>query len=114
LAQAYRLTLEELTAVTGRQVDSLHMVGGGCRNALLCRRTAWAAGLPLTAGPVEATAVGNLLVQALARGHLGSPGEIREVVCRSFDLPVYEPGDPEDRDEVYERFQRLRKGDGHG
>jgi len=67
------------------------MVGGGVRNRLLCQLTADATGLPVHAGPVEATAIGNLMVQAMATGCVRDLAEIRAVVRRSFDVQVYEP-----------------------
>ena len=114
LAQAYRETVEDLQAVTGQPVDRIHMVGGGSRNRLLCQLTASAAGLPVIAGPGEATAIGNLLMQARALGELASLEDIRGVVRRSFDLPCFEPVFSADRDEAYHRFRALRKGNGHG
>jgi rhamnulokinase len=68
LALAYRRTTRQLQALSGRQVDAVHIVGGGARNVLLCQLTADACELPVIAGPVEATALGNILVQARAMG----------------------------------------------
>jgi rhamnulokinase len=68
LALAHRRTIRQLQDLSGRQVDAVHIVGGGARNALLCQLTADACGLPVIAGPVEATALGNILVQARALG----------------------------------------------
>lgn len=68
LALTYRRTILQLQALSGRQVEAVHIVGGGARNALLCQLTADACGLPVIAGPVEATALGNILVQARAMG----------------------------------------------
>ena len=85
------------------------MVGGGTRNALLCQFTADATGRPVLAGPVEATAMGNVGLQAMARGRLGSLAELREVVARSFPVVAYEPR-PSDAAEwfaAYARFARL-------
>ena len=69
------------------------MVGGGTRNALLCQFTADACGRPVHAGPVEATAVGNVLMQAMGRGRIGSLADARAIVARSFPVTVYEPRD---------------------
>ena len=79
LACKYRLVLERLERVTGREVDVVHVIGGGSRNALLCQLTADLLGRPVLAGPVEATALGNVLVQARAVGELGSLAEMRAV-----------------------------------
>jgi len=67
------------------------VVGGGSNHRLLCRLTAGATGLPVRAGPVEATAIGNLAVQAIAAGELASVAEAREVVARSFPVTEYDP-----------------------
>jgi rhamnulokinase len=80
-----------LASVTGATPPELHVVGGGARNEPLCRWTASAAGLPVLAGPEEATLIGNLLVQAMALGELGSLEEAREVVGTSFAPRVHEP-----------------------
>ena len=78
--------------MAGTDVDAVHIVGGGSRNELLCQFTADASGLPVTAGPVEATALGNLLVQARAAGVVGqSLADIRQVVRASTEVKTYQP-----------------------
>ena len=105
LACKYRLVLERLQRVTDRRIEVVHAIGGGARNELLCRLTADVVGLPVLAGPVEATALGNVLMQARAAGELGSLAELREVAAASADPVVYEPGDARDEaDSTYERF----------
>src|SRR5919112_5040700 len=96
LACKYRLVLERLTRVTGRRVEVVHVIGGGVRNELLCRITADVVGLPVLAGPVEATALGNVLVQARAAGELGSLAELREVAAASADPSAREPSPDRD------------------
>ena len=91
LALRYRWTLDRLQSVTGAAVEVVHVVGGGARNRLLCQMTADATGREVVAGPVEATAAGNLVVQALALGMVGSLAEARELVRRSFRLERFEP-----------------------
>ena len=91
LALRYAVVLAELASASGVEPDGVHVVGGGANNALLNRLTAGATGLPVEAGPVEATAIGNLLVQAIATGHLGSLAEGRELVRRSFPTTTYDP-----------------------
>jgi rhamnulokinase len=92
LADAYRRVLAEVTRLSGREVDVLHVVGGGSQNALLCRLTAQATGLPVVAGPVEGAALGNVVVQARAVGALsGDLTALRAVVRRSVELERYEP-----------------------
>jgi rhamnulokinase len=85
----------------------IHVVGGGVRNRLLCQFTADATGRPVVAGPAEATAVGNILVQAIARGHLSDLAEARQMVGRSFELQAYQPRRTADWDHAYQRFVRL-------
>lgn len=92
LALGYRRAIRQASALSGRTVDVVHIVGGGSRNALLCRLTADATGLPVVAGPAEGTAMGNLLVQAWATGALpGGLPAIREVVVASSDLTRWGP-----------------------
>ena len=102
LACKYRLVLDRLELVTGRQVEVVHVIGGGARNELLCRLTADLLGRPVLAGPVEATALGNVLVQARAVGELGLLPELRAVAAASADPVVYEPAG--DGEGVYRRF----------
>jgi rhamnulokinase len=105
LACKYRLVLERLEAVSGRDVDVIHVIGGGVRNELLCALTADVLGRPVFAGPVEATALGNVLVQARAVGELGSLADMRAVAAASADPAVYEPAaDRAAADATYERF----------
>ncbi|RYV51165.1 rhamnulokinase [Pengzhenrongella frigida] len=92
LALGYRRAIRQAADLSGRQIDVVHVVGGGARNRLLCQLTADATGLPVVAGPVEGTAMGNLLVQAWATGALpGGLPAIREVVAASSDLTRWEP-----------------------
>jgi rhamnulokinase len=105
LACKYRLVLERLEAVSGREVTCLHVIGGGARNALLCRLTADITGREVLAGPIEATALGNVLVQMRAAGELGSLEEVRTVAAASTDPIVDEPSaDRGDAAATYERF----------
>jgi rhamnulokinase len=107
LALKYRLNLERLEQIVGRELNPLHIVGGGTQNSLLNQLTADATGRLVLTGPVEATALGNVLMQALATSHIRSLAEGRELIRRSFTPTVYEPGDPAPRDEAYGRFQAL-------
>jgi len=91
LAETYRQTLGVLEDLLGRRIEVLHVVGGGSRNALLCQWTADACRCRVVAGPAEATALGNLLVQAQAMDDLPEGVSIRDVVRASCDLHVYEP-----------------------
>jgi len=92
LAAAHARTIDAAVELTGRPVDVVHMVGGGSQNTLLCQLTADACGRPVVAGPVEATALGNVLVQARAHGALtGSLEDLRAVVAASVPLTRYDP-----------------------
>ncbi|WP_433560093.1 rhamnulokinase [Pseudonocardia xinjiangensis] len=92
LALAHRRALRDAQELSGRAVDVVHVVGGGARNALLCRLTADACGLPVVAGPVEATALGNVLVQARALGAVeGGLAQLRALLVRTQELVTYEP-----------------------
>ncbi len=92
LALAYRRTVRRAQQLSGREVDVVHLVGGGARNALLCQLTADACGRPVLAGPVEAAALGNALVQARALGALeGGLGEMRRLLRATQQLVEYRP-----------------------
>jgi rhamnulokinase len=92
LALAYRSAIREAQQLSGRSVEVLHIVGGGSRNALLCQLTADACAVPVIAGPVEAAAIGNVLVQARALGAVaGSLRDLRQLVCDTTELHRYEP-----------------------
>ena len=107
LALAYRRVLEPLEDMLGHTYASIHIIGGGSKNRLLNQFTADATGRPVVAGPAEATSIGNILVQALAMGHIASLEEGREVVRRSFEVTTYEPGERVEWDEAYERYVEL-------
>lgn len=107
LALRYRWTLEHVEELVGQRLAVIHVVGGGSQNSLLCQMTADATGRPVIAGPVEATAIGNVLVQLMAAGEIGSLAEAREVVRRSVTLTPYEPQPDPAWDAAYARFLRL-------
>jgi rhamnulokinase len=110
LALKYRQVIEQLASAAGTAPPEIHVVGGGALNASLCQWTADATGLRVLAGPAEATAVGNLVVQAIALGELASLDEARELVRRSFATEVYEPTDGDAWEAAYERFLGLADG----
>jgi rhamnulokinase len=107
LALKYRWVLEKLESLIGKRLDVIHVVGGGSQNALLCQWTADACGRPVLAGPVEATALGNVMVQAMGLGLLGNLADGREVVRRSVELVTYEPKESRRWDEQWLRFVKL-------
>ncbi len=104
LALKYRWGMNGIAALSGQRPDRLHIVGGGCQNRMLNRFTASALNMPVVCGPVEATAIGNLLVQAKALGDLSSFDDIRAVVRASFDLEEVLPQDAAAWDDAYGRF----------
>jgi rhamnulokinase len=110
LALKYRWVLEKLEGLIGKRLDAIHVVGGGSQNALLCQWTADATGRPVLAGPVEATALGNVLVQMLGLGLIGSLADGREVVRRSVEVTTYEPWAVDRWDQQYGRFANLVRG----
>ena len=110
LALRYRWVLERLEELLGRRLEVIHVVGGGSQNELLCQFTADACNRRVLAGPVEATAIGNLLVQAVGSRVLGSLADGREVVRRSFELRPYEPRNSQAWDEPYDNFLRYPAG----
>ena len=107
LALKYRLTIENLDRFFCIRHEPIHIVGGGTQNRLLCQLAANAAGRTVVAGPIEATAIGNVLVQAISTGYLADLNQAREIVRNSFDLITYEPQSDEGAEEAYERFRRL-------
>lgn len=104
LALKYRQTLGQLEDIIGRPVEVIHIVGGGAQNALLCQMTADATNRPVIAGPAEATSLGNLVVQAIATGHLPSLAEARALIRRSVRLVRYDPAPSAAWDDAYRRF----------
>lgn len=107
LALKYRQTLDELEELMGYRLPVIHMVGGGIQNELLCQLTANATGRPVIAGPVEATSAGNILIQAMAHGEIGTIEEIRQVVRNSFPIVRYEPEHAAHWEEGYERYRAV-------
>ena len=107
LALRYRWVLERLEELTGKRIEVIHIVGGGSQNTLLCQLTADACDRLVLAGPVEATAIGNVLVQAIGLRLLGSLAEAREVVRRSFKVKTYEPHHHDAWQAPYQRFRAL-------
>lgn len=107
LAMKYRTTLAAIEDITGQSVDVLHVVGGGIQNELLCQFAAGAIDKKVVAGPIEATASGNVLMQAVATGQIKDIDEARAVVRQSFDLKTYEPQDAEFWAQQYERFTKA-------
>jgi rhamnulokinase len=113
LAFGYRSIVEDLTAVTGRSVTAVHIVGGGSRNQLLNQAVADVTGLPVIAGPVEATALGNVLVQLIALGEIADLSQAREVVRASAgpEIRRFEPSPADQLAKLYGRYRDLVAAD---
>ncbi|CAG7626258.1 L-Rhamnulokinase [Paenibacillus solanacearum] len=107
LALKYRLVLERTETLSGKRFAGLHMVGGGIHNELLCRFTAGAIGRPVWAGPAEGSALGNIVVQYMALGHIRDMQEARSIIRRSFPLRTYAPEETAVWQRVYETFGRI-------
>ena len=109
LALSYREAFQGLEKLKSGNIDVLHIVGGGARNILLNQITADAIKSPVVAGPHEATAIGNLMVQAKASGEVKDIAEMREVIRHSFDVKVYEPKDTVVWDEQFEKYKEIKE-----
>ena len=107
LALRYRYVLECLERLSGRTINTVHIVGGGVQNTALCQATADCCGRRVLAGPVEATALGNVLVQAVSAGDVADWAQARELVRASFEVTEYVPRPSSDWQAAYERFKQL-------
>lgn len=109
LAFKYRQTVENMEDVTGRKYSVINIVGGGIKDKMICRFTANATGRVVEAGPVEATSIGNVIVQAMAVGAIKDLKEGREIIKNSFDIARYEPRDKEEWDNAYIKWCEIIK-----
>lgn len=107
LALKYRYVLGLTEQLSGQRFNGLHMVGGGIHNTLLCQWTANAIGKPVWAGPVEASAIGNLAVQWLAQGEFSDIWEARRVIRESFPVSMYDPEQRDEWENAYGRFLKM-------
>ena len=107
LALRYRQVLESLEMLLGRKLEIIHVVGGGSRNRLLNQFAADATGRAVIAGPAEATAMGNILIQAMGAGELSGLSEVRRIVRNSTELETFKPGATREWDRAYERFRDV-------
>jgi rhamnulokinase len=107
LALKYRYTLDQMETLTGKRIEVIHVLGGGSQNTLLCQFTADACQRPVLAGPIEATAIGNILVQLIAQKEFASLKEARAVCRTSFPLATYTPQDSQAWQDAYGRFKQL-------
>ena len=106
LAMKYKYTFENLQKCTGKTFDTIHMVGGGTKDGFLCQMTADATGVPVVAGPIEATAAGNIAVQLIAAGEIKDLAEARQIIADSFNVQEYAPQKSEFGD-YYEKYCTL-------
>ncbi len=109
LAFRYRQILESLKSFATFPIDKLHVIGGGSKNSMLNQFTANALGISVVAGPMEATAIGNIMVQAKAVGIYAGIKEMRDSISNSIDLAVFEPQDAEEWNSYYERYLMVTK-----
>ena len=107
LALKYKYTLGQIETITGGKIEKLHIIGGGANNELLNQFTANATGIPVIAGPTEATAIGNILMQAKALDVLNSLQEAREVVKNSFGVKIYIPFAKTEWENAFDKFNKL-------
>lgn len=108
LALLYRQTLLDIESMTGQRIQTLHIVGGGSRNRLLNQWTANALDRKVISGPIEATAAGNILIQALALGHLDSLESARQVISDSFPTDTFHPVEQAEWAQAFETFKQLK------
>jgi rhamnulokinase len=104
LAMRYRICLGMLEDLLGYQLETIHIVGGGVRNQLLCQMTADACNRTVVAGPVEATALGNVISQMLALGRFKNVGEARAWMLQTSSIDVYEPKSPQAWDDIHTKI----------
>ena len=109
LALRYRAVLESMEELLGRRFRVIHIVGGGSRNRLLNQFAADCTGRLVIAGPAEATAIGNILIQAIGAGEVASHDEARAMVRESFPLETFEPSSGAGWDDAYERYQKIAR-----
>lgn len=107
LSFKYRITLEEIITCTEKRYNSIHMVGGGSQAEILCQMVANAINMEVVAGPIEATAIGNSLVQFISQGELTDIREARQVVKESFNVKTFNPENFEVWDETYSRYKKI-------
>ena len=107
LAMKYRFALDQISARTGRQFNVLHLPGGGTKDGFLCQMTADSLAFPVIAGPTEATALGNMLLQLIALNQLPDVAAGRELIRKTETLKTYEPKPTAARDRAYRDFQNI-------
>ena len=109
LALKYRLALEQISECTQKHFDVLHLMGGGTKDGFLCELTSESLGIPVVAGPVEATALGNIILQLVALGEIESVNEGRKIIARNEKVKKYEGKHSPLWDDAFERFCKIIK-----
>ena len=107
LALKYRLTFEANRNCTGKAYRQIHVLGGGTKDGLLCQMTANSCGVPVLAGPIEATVLGNLAVQFIASGAIESIRQARKIIAQSETVTPYAPKDTQSWNAAYDQFQHY-------
>ena len=110
IAMKFRQVLQWCEELSGGRIETIHIVGGGTKNRQLCQFAADSCGRRVLTGPVEATAIGNLMMQAVAAGDVSSIAEAREVIRRSFPVEEFTPQNTAAWDEAYQRFLKVVSG----
>jgi rhamnulokinase len=110
LALQYRRVLEMLSDVYEKSFDTIHIVGGGTQNKLLNQFAADATGATVVTGPVEATIIGNIIMQAIGMGHVKDLAEGRQIIRNSFEMDTFKPQQTDQWDQQYTRFMELKNG----
>lgn len=111
LVLKYKFTIKQIESVTGNKIEKLHIIGGGAHNSMMNQLTADAIGIPVFAGPTEATAIGNIMLQAKALGKVKSLAEIRDIIMNSFEVTKYLPSPLLDWEAAFVKFEKLLKND---
>jgi rhamnulokinase/L-fuculokinase len=109
LALKYRLALEQITECTGKRFDVLHLMGGGTKDGFLCELASQSIGIPVVAGPVEATALGNIVLQLIALGEIGSIDEGRKIIAETEKVKTFSETHTIDWDEAFDGFCNIIK-----
>ncbi|MBQ7117692.1 MAG: rhamnulokinase [Clostridia bacterium] len=109
LAMKYRLALEQIEKCTGKKFDVLHLMGGGTKDGFLCELTSQSLGIPVVAGPIEATALGNIVLQLIALGEIGSIEDGRRLIAKTEKVRTFSHEHTPDWDEAYEKFCKIIK-----
>lgn len=107
LALKYRLALEQISESTGKKFDVLHLLGGGTKDGFLCEMTAKSLGIPVIAGPVEATALGNIMLQLIALGEISDINEARKMIAETQETKKYAFDRTADWDKAYEKYKSI-------